>query len=107
MITVRFYVLESEFIGFELSGHSGYAEEGSDIVCAAVTSCAYMTANTVTDIIGVKADIEVSDGFMSLTVSLADAPRVKDIFNGFRLHINALAGDYSEYIACKTENIEK
>ena len=61
MITVRFYV-KKETVGFEMSGHSGYGEEGSDIICSAVSSCAYMTANTLTEILGLNPEIEVEDG---------------------------------------------
>ena len=92
MITVRFYV-KKETVGFEMSGHSGYAEDGSDIICAAVSSCAYMTANTLTEIVGLDPEIKVKDGYMKL------------ILNGFMLHINAMAGDCPEYIVCKTRNI--
>ena len=104
MITVSFYV-KQETVGFELSGHSGYAEEGSDIVCAAVSSCAYMTANTLTEILGLTPGIEVSDGYMKLILSDSDALKAQVIMNGFRLHINALADEYPGYIACKTRNI--
>ena len=104
MITVSFYV-KKETVGFELSGHSGYAEEGSDIVCAAVSSCAYMTANTLTEILGLNPEIEVSDGYMKLILSDSDALKAQNIMNGFRLHINALADEYPGYIACKTRNI--
>ena len=38
MTTVTFYTEGSRITGFDASGHSGYAEEGGDIVCAAVTS---------------------------------------------------------------------
>ena len=62
MITVSFYV-KKEPVGFEVSGHSGYADEGSDIICSAVSSCAYMTANTATEIMGLSPEIEVKDGY--------------------------------------------
>ena len=38
MTTVTFLTEESRIVGFEVSGHSGYADAGEDIVCAAVTS---------------------------------------------------------------------
>ena len=37
--------------GFDISGHAMFAESGSDIVCASVSSAAYMAANTVTAVI--------------------------------------------------------
>ena len=104
MITVSFYV-KKEPVGFEVSGHSCYADEGSDIICSAVSSCAYMIANTATEIMGLSPEIEFKDGYMRLIFNDTEALKAKDILNGFRLHINALADEYPGYIACKTRNI--
>ena len=38
MTAVTFFQDENGFSGFRAKGHSGYAEEGSDIVCAAVSA---------------------------------------------------------------------
>ena len=38
MTTVTFQTEGSRIVGFEVKGHSGYAPEGEDIVCAAITS---------------------------------------------------------------------
>ena len=39
MINTSFYVNpKGERLGFRITGHSGYSEQGSDIVCAAVSS---------------------------------------------------------------------
>ena len=38
MTTVTFHTEGSRIVSFEVQGHSGYAPEGEDIVCAAVTS---------------------------------------------------------------------
>ena len=38
MTTVTFLTEGKRIIGFDAKGHSGYAEAGSDIVCAAITS---------------------------------------------------------------------
>lgn len=106
MIKVTFFTRQSKAAGFRLSGHSGYSDEGSDIVCASVSSCAYMTANTVTEILGLPAEIEVDEAYMSLILEDDAATKAKDILAGFELHIKALADDYSEYIVCGYENIK-
>ena len=38
MTTLRIYRKDQINVGFECSGHSGYAEAGSDIVCAAIST---------------------------------------------------------------------
>ena len=72
MISVTFYRNDGSFTGYEFSGHSDYAESGYDIVCSAVSSAAYLTANNITDIYGIKADVTVSDGRMILTAEKSD-----------------------------------
>ena len=84
--------------GFELEGHSGAGEAGSDIVCAAVSSAAYLTANTVTDICHCRAEVWDSDGHMLVKVKDADTERCQDILKGFRLHMEELEQQYPEHI---------
>ena len=105
MTEVRFYSFKGKLTGFEISGHSGFGDEGSDIVCAAISSAAYMVINTVTDIIGVNAEVEVDEAYISFSVDEKDAARISDIIKGFEMHVKALADDYKEFIVCKKENI--
>ena len=93
MIRVRFHTANDALIGFTLDGHAGAGVSGQDIVCAAVSSAAYMTANTVLEIIGATADVSVRDGYMSvrLTDKISDC---QDILSGFRLHLEALQDQY-------------
>ena len=94
MIKICFIKDKNLITGFEMNGHSGYSEQGSDIVCASVSSAAYMTANTVTDVIGLSADISVDDGYMMMKLTSHDAMKAQDILRGFELHINELSQQY-------------
>ena len=47
MTTVTFHTEGSRIVSFEVQGHSGYAPEGEDIVCAAVTSAIRLVEATV------------------------------------------------------------
>ena len=93
MTTVSFDLEGERIVGFRVRGHSGYAEAGEDIVCAAVSSAAYMTANTVTEIVGAPAAIEVDDGYMHVVATDAvDACQV--ILQGFLLHMQQMQTQY-------------
>ncbi len=92
MIRVSFKAAHGKLCGFRITGHGG-GELGQDIVCAAVSSAAYMTANTITEILAAPADITVDEGLMDLTVT----DRVDDcrsILSGFQLHLQALEEQY-------------
>ena len=104
MIKATFFRKNGFTEGFVIEGHSGYAEEGSDVICASVSSAAYMAANTLTEIVGAKADIAVDDGYLELTVKKPDE-KTEIILQGLELHISTLAQDYSEYILCDEKTL--
>ncbi|MBQ3001938.1 MAG: ribosomal-processing cysteine protease Prp [Bacilli bacterium] len=45
MTTVQFFKTENITKGFQASGHSGYAESGSDIVCSSITTAIFTSLN--------------------------------------------------------------
>ncbi len=105
MINAVFTVSRGYVLGFEISGHSDFSEQGSDIVCSAVSSAAYMTANTITEIQHLNAEITVNDGFMKLNLSQQDVKTAEVILNGFLLHLNALKEEYKEFIKVKISEV--
>ena len=44
-------------VGFRVTGHAGYAESGSDIVCAGVTTAVQLVANGITECAGIIAEV--------------------------------------------------
>lgn len=55
---------------FELCGHAGYAEYGSDIVCAAVSALSISAVNGLEYYLPLKPEVEVDEtqGFLSCTL---------------------------------------
>lgn len=98
MTRVVFHTAGPEITGFELSGHSGAGQAGEDVVCAAVSSAAYMAANTITEVCGCAAKAVADDGYMQVVVPRGEAVRCQDILKGFRLHMDQLAGQYPHHI---------
>ncbi len=105
MIEVTFISSSDLLTGFTIKGHSGYAGEGSDIVCASVSSAAYMTANTITEVLKQDAKIKLDEAYLELRLSVGSAAVCKDIMQGFKLHITGLAQQYSKYIKVKISEV--
>lgn len=82
-----------------MTGHCTADEndEQGRLVCASVSSAAYMTANTITEIIGDKADIAVDDGEMVLNVK-KPSDKTLAVLEGFKLHIQQLEEQYKDCI---------
>jgi uncharacterized protein YsxB (DUF464 family) len=97
MIKARFFTEDNLICGYEISGHSGSAESGQDIICAFVSSAAYMAANTLSEIVGCEITAEVDDGYMNIRV-ISKVSEAQQILEGLRLHLGSLAGDYPDNI---------
>ncbi len=107
MIKAAFYYSKNGALtGFNIKGHSGYAESGSDIICASVSSAAYMVANTIMEIMGVKADARVDDsGEMTVIIPEESADKTNDILQGLKLHINELSLQYPKNVTITTTEV--
>ena len=97
MIRVKFLIGNNQLTGFEIKGHAMFAESGSDVVCAAVSSAAFMAANTITDIIGANADASAQDGMMRVVLTQADEQTLT-VLRGLELHLTELSKQYPENI---------
>ena len=98
MIHAEFFRKAGEPAGFRISGHSGASEAGTDIVCAAVSSAAYLVANTITDVMNVQAEVSAAEGLMTFRVPEQHAVACGSLLRGFRLHLLALQQQYPENI---------
>ena len=85
--------------GFSAQGHTGFAENGHDPVCAAISSALYMTANTITDVIKAPCEsLEVADGLMELQLSSSRQSDCQVLLQGLLIHLQELASQYPDEI---------
>ncbi len=99
MITVKLIKSDDYIIGFDVSGHSGYAESGSDIVCAAVSSAVGLAETIINDSLKLSADVSVKPDEATVHLELSSGCADADaILSGFERHIRALSEEYPEYI---------
>jgi len=96
-----------EPVGFDITGHTGLAQAGQDILCAAISSAAYLAANTILEVIGAEAETAVADGEMKILVSARDEEKCRDILKGFELHITQLCKQYPRGIRIIKRNIRE
>ena len=96
MIKAVFYKKDGLFKGFRISGHSGYAASGSDIVCAAVSSAGMLAANSVTDYLLADAEVTAEKNILSLMLGRKTAvtDSAERVINALYDHIVMIAEDY-------------
>ena len=102
MTRCEFYTEEDRITGFSISGHSGYAEAGSDIVCAAISAVVTMAEATINDVCGAKAKVRVKDEDARITLTLPascdEEESVQAVLAGMMLTLISLRDDYPDYI---------
>ena len=104
MTSVKFLSNSESLYGFEIKGHSSvdFDDFEGKIVCSAVSSAAYMTANTIAEIIGDKCEIDVDDALMRVKV-INPSQQTSVVLKGLKLHLTELSKQYSKRIKITTE----
>ena len=108
-------VLTREGSGFSrcrVSGHSGYAEVGSDIVCAAVSILTCTCVNALESVCGVIPVIEQNqDGLISFRLpderSAAENERAQILMGALRQGLMDLAEGYPRDVQVKMKERRK
>ena len=102
MTTITFHSADSRLDGFVVEGHSGYAEEGSDIVCAAVSSAVTFVECTINDVLGNHANVKMNEDEPRVTLTLPaacdDEDAVQAVLTGMMLTLCELRDAYPDYI---------
>ena len=102
MTRCEFFTEGERITGFSVSGHSGYAEAGSDIVCAAISAAVAMAETTINDVCGGKAKVRVKEEdariTLTLPVSCDEEEAVQAVLAGMMLTLCGMRDDYPDYI---------
>ena len=110
MTTVTFHTEGNRIIGFDSQGHSGYAEAGEDIVCAAITSAIRLVDATINDVMGLAASIKVreEEALISLRLPGGLAPTAEStcqaLLTGLMVYFAQLHDEYPENIEVLEED---
>ena len=102
MTRCEFFTQEERITGFSVSGHSGYAEAGADIVCAAISAIVTMAEATINDECGAKAKVLVKEEDARITLTLPascdEEDSVQAVLAGMMLTLINMRDDYPDYI---------
>ena len=102
MTRCEFFTENDRITGFSISGHSGYAEQGADIVCAAISAVVTMAEATINEVCGAKAKVRVKDEQARITLTLPascdEEDAVQAVLSGMMLTLLSLREDYPDYI---------
>ncbi len=102
MTTVTFHSADDRIDGFLVEGHSGYAEAGADIVCAAVSAAVGLTECTVNEVLGLGAPVKASEADARISLKLpnglseANEHTCQNLLAGLMVYLQAMGEEYPE-----------
>ena len=102
MTKVTFSSRGDTLLSVDLLGHAGYAEEGEDIVCAAISSAVMLTHALLFDVQKLPVDTLIEDEGAHIRITLpqgAGLARGQDALNALRLHLTELEQTYPEFLS--------
>ena len=109
MTKIVFFRSGGVFYGFEETGHTGYADAGDDILCAAISSMTMFLINTIEVAYASRVEYEIDDEDTKIRVCCKAAlPEfesddykryaVSGIFMGYYCQLGDMLEEYGDYL---------
>lgn len=106
MIKALFTKDANGFVEFSIKGHAMFDDFGKDIVCASVTSAVQLTANAITEVIGIKAKVSVLENEIRLTLPENPPKEAFDFMKALFIHLGIIGEDYEGTIELKVLEVQ-
>ena len=94
MITVKVKKREQAYLSFSSKGHAGYAEEGYDIVCAAVSALIITAVNSLDSFTDEEFTVEENDGYVSFQFKQPTSERGTLLMDSLLLGLTQIEQEY-------------
>jgi uncharacterized protein YsxB (DUF464 family) len=117
MTTITFFKKNGVYYGFKETGHSGFAEEGNDIICSALSAMTMLIINAIE--VSYASDVEytIDEKTTDITVIAKAALPSEDcdekkqyavsgLFYAYYLQLCDLLEDYYDFIDVKEVELE-
>ena len=116
MTKVTFYKENGVFYGFEEKGHTGFGEEGDDVLCAALSSMTMLLINAIEVSYASSVDYVIDEKTTDIRLTAKSAlPRfesdvrkqyaVSGLIQAYFFQLNDLVEDYYEFLSVEEKEI--
>jgi len=109
MTKITFFKRDGIYYGFEETGHSGFADEGNDIICAAISAMTMLVVNAIEVSYASNVDYTIDEETTNIkVVALSALPDHEDdekkryaisgLIEAYFLQLNDMLEDYYEFL---------
>ncbi len=96
-----------KYIGFNVSGHAGYAQSGHDIVCAATSALVINTVNSIETLTETQSNVsfEEKTGIINLDFKSDLCIKAEVLMDSLVLGLKAIREDNEKYIKISIKEV--
>ena len=100
MTNITIYCSNNDYVGFRVSGHSGYSEAGYDIVCAGISALTINCMNSIEEFTDTLfyCDSNETDGMISFRITENNGADAQLLLKSLVLGLENMESNYEEYI---------
>ena len=117
MTKIVFFRSGGSFYGFEEHEHSGYADAGEDVLCAAISAMTMLIINTVEVAYASDVEYTIDEGATNIRVrSKAALPEFEDderkryavsgLFLSYYYQLNELVEEYYDHLEVDVKDVD-
>jgi len=108
MTSVLFKRNSGKLVSVHIEDHAGYADAGEDIVCSAISAISLTIANGITDVLNVKANCTIKDGYLLINLEDLETEEIEmcqTLMETMLLGLKNVELGYGDYIKVKVEEV--
>lgn len=110
MIDIKVTKNNTSVVEVECSGHAGYAEEGSDIVCAGISTIVQCTLLGLLKVVGIAVSYTThDDGYLRFvlpdTLSISERHDADILLDTMIASLDDFYTEYSDFINLEVNNV--
>ena len=117
MTKIVFFRSGGSFYGFEEQGHSGYADAGEDVLCAAISAMTMLVINTIEVAYASDVEYTIDEGATNIRVrskaalaEFEDDERkryaVSGLFLSYYYQLNELVEEYYDHLEVDVKDVD-
>ena len=117
MTKIVFFRSGGSYYGFEEHGHSGYADAGEDVLCAAISAMTMLIINTIEVAYASDVEYTIDEGATNIRVrSKAALPEfeederkryaVSGLFLSYFYQLNELVEEYYDHLKVEVKDVD-
>ncbi len=107
MTKITFFKKNNLILGFRAEGHTGFSEEGTDIVCSAISTATQLTVVGLEEVLGLRLNLKRNDKNALLECKLAsketEIEKAQSFFKALEISLKQIEQDFKKYMEVKDE----